>query len=58
MPGLLLHLTYGKMIYDRIGKNLNIDKYIELRYIINIDISNYDISKWDTGKRELYGRTY
>ena len=26
MPGLLLHLTYGKMIYDRIGKNLNIDK--------------------------------
>lgn len=26
MPGLLLHLTFGKMIYDKIGKNLNIDK--------------------------------
>ena len=26
MPGLLLHLTFGKMIYDKIGKELNVDK--------------------------------
>lgn len=26
MPGLLLHLAFGKMIYDKIGNNYNIDK--------------------------------
>ena len=26
MPGLLLHLTFGKMIYDKIGSKMNIDK--------------------------------
>ena len=26
MPGLLLHLTFGKMIYDKIGEKFNIDK--------------------------------
>lgn len=26
MPGLLLHLAFGKMIYDKIGNNYSIDK--------------------------------
>lgn len=26
MPGLLLHLTFGKMIYDKIGNDLNLNK--------------------------------
>lgn len=26
MPGLLLHLTFGKMIYDKIGEKIDIDK--------------------------------
>ena len=26
MPGILLHLTFGKMIYDKVGEKLNLDK--------------------------------
>lgn len=26
MPGLLLHLTFGNMIYNKIGKEINLDK--------------------------------
>ena len=26
MPGLLLHLSFGKMVFNKIGKELNIDK--------------------------------
>ncbi len=68
MPGLLLHLTFGKMIYEKIGEKFNIDKSDFLsgclipdmtvdkkksHYRVPASITNYFVPKMDIVKKEL-----
>lgn len=68
MPGLLLHLYFGKMIYEKIGKEFNIDKAdflsgclipdmtIDKRkshYRVPASVGGYYVPKIDIVKKEI-----